>query len=267
MRGAEKVPSSSRSSGTAIPAPLGSKTTTKDQIATNPNRGENDAGHADENHADAGAVVVVAELFESGSFEPVGFIHDQELGTGGAGSRWRAVALAPAGLQHEVDGAAEPVAQQGDLLVEFVRGAVDLGGVHDGADGQDVVGLGRRGRSLPVEVRGELVPAGVGAGGFGLADAGPAVAQADVALAADGFGELAESAVLLGHHERRGCRLGSVRRSGAGHGTVGGVRACSGVGSAGRGWRWVGVGGVVTWGRGIIHAGCLSGRSAGHSFQ
>jgi hypothetical protein len=49
----------------------------------------------------------------------------------------------------------------------------------------------------------ELVPVGVLAGGGGLADARRAVADADVAVAPTGVGELHEPAVLLGGQELR----------------------------------------------------------------
>lgn len=62
-----------------------------------------------------------------------------------------------------------------------------------------------------------ILGAGVGAGGQGLSQTGRAIADADVAVPADGVGELDEPAVLLGdleadqhprrHHPRR---LGEV---------------------------------------------------------
>jgi hypothetical protein len=66
-----------------------------------------------------------------------------------------------------------------------------------------------------LQERVQLVPAGVAAGGQGLADAGLPVAQAYVAFAADCVGELGEPAVLLGDDEVRvvGRRLAA---SGAG---------------------------------------------------
>ncbi len=39
-----------------------------------------DAGHADEDDAHSVAVVEVADLLESGCFEPVGFVDDEEFG-------------------------------------------------------------------------------------------------------------------------------------------------------------------------------------------
>jgi hypothetical protein len=64
----------------------------------------------------------------------------------------------------------------------------------------------------------ELVPACVAAGGGGLADSGPAIAHADVAVAADRGGELGEPAVFLGDDEigivGRQLRAGEVRLRG-----------------------------------------------------
>lgn len=95
---------------------------------------------------------------------------------------------------------------------------MDLGGVEDRAGSQDVadglVTVVGSGGAASGQVRGELVPFGVGAGGLGLADAGGAEAQADVAFAAYRVGELQEPPVLLGRHDRGGDD-GSERVAGA----------------------------------------------------
>jgi hypothetical protein len=49
-----------------------------------------------------------------------------------------------------------------------------------------------------VEVVGELVPAGVLAGGFGLPDSGGTEAETDVAFTTDGVSEFQEQPVFLG---------------------------------------------------------------------
>ena len=51
-----------------------------------------DAGHADEDQAEAAAVVVVAELLERGDFQPVGLVDDEQLGERGAAVRVAALA-------------------------------------------------------------------------------------------------------------------------------------------------------------------------------
>jgi hypothetical protein len=111
--------------------------------------------------------VVVAELFERGGFEAVGFVHYQEFGV--ACGVEHAVFVDTAALgEHELDVPAEPVAQVGDLFVEVVGGVVDLGGEHDGAGGEDLFGGGVRvvgaDRVGAVQLVGEFVPLGVVAG-------------------------------------------------------------------------------------------------------
>ena len=44
-----------------------------------------DAGHADEDHAELAAVVVVAELLQCGGLEPVGLVDDEQLDEGRQG--------------------------------------------------------------------------------------------------------------------------------------------------------------------------------------
>jgi hypothetical protein len=151
-------------------------------------------------------VVVVAELFQCWCLEPVRLVDDQQLGT-------RPAALAQGsevlrGLEFPLDAPAQPVMQEGDLLIDEARAVADLGRIDDRAarhrllrHGHDVQG------PEGLQVRPYDVPSGVLPGRQGLADPGRPVAQADVTVAADRVGELGEPAVLFGDHERtrRGC--------------------------------------------------------------
>ena len=90
-----------------------------------------------------------------------------------------------------------------DLGFEFAGGGGDTGGEHGGAAGQQSRWEDRSASesvACPLVV---VVGCGVGAGGQCFADAGCAVAGADVAVAADGVGEFDEPAVLPGGQERR----------------------------------------------------------------
>ena len=90
--------------------------------------------------------------------------------------------------------------QHAHFLVDDPRRVVNLGRVEDRARFHraivDVVV-----DAVLVELRLHDVPLGVPACGGRLADAGRAIADADVAFAAHGFTELGETPMLLGHDE------------------------------------------------------------------
>lgn len=84
----------------------------------------------------------------------------------------------------------------------MVRGvALTVGGVEQGVPVVPATACGEV-ASPAHQVVFEFVPVGVVAGGEGFADAGRAVAQADVVVPAAGVGELGETPVFLGDDER-----------------------------------------------------------------
>ncbi|GAB2820566.1 hypothetical protein GCM10027073_59660 [Streptomyces chlorus] len=87
-----------------------------------------DAGHADEDHADAGAVVVVPELFQARGLEAVGFVDDEEFGVAGGSCREVRcrVRSAEAAVVDELDGVVEAVLVEGNRLLHAAWGVVDL---------------------------------------------------------------------------------------------------------------------------------------------
>ena len=91
-------------------------------------------------------------------------------------------------------------AQSGQFLVDHSWGGGDSWGVKQGVPVGSVSALGEVAGGC-LEERLQLMPAGVTAGGEGLADPGRAIAQADVAIAADRGGELGEPAVFFGDDE------------------------------------------------------------------
>ena len=92
-----------------------------------------EAGHADQDQADAGPVVVVAELFQRRGLEPVGLVDDQQFGAA-ARRLLRQRGLKSFGVwSSQLDAPAQPVMQEGDLLIDDARGGVDLGRVDDRA--------------------------------------------------------------------------------------------------------------------------------------
>ena len=91
-------------------------------------------------------------------------------------------------------------AELSQFLIDRSWGSADGGGVEQGVPVGPVTALGEVAAGCPQE-RFELMPARVAAGGGCLADAGRAIAQADVAVAADRGGELGEPAVFFGDDE------------------------------------------------------------------
>jgi hypothetical protein len=81
-----------------------------------------DAGHADQDQADAGPVVVVAELFQRRCLEPVCLVDDQQLGARPAALAQRGEVLR--GLEFPLDAPAQPVMQERDLSLSKVLGLV-----------------------------------------------------------------------------------------------------------------------------------------------
>lgn len=162
-----------------------------------------DAGHADEDDAHSVAVVEVADLFESGGFEPVGFVDDEQLGVPavlGFGVNV-GVDVAVLGV---VDCPGDVLAGAGQALVDLLDSRGDGWGEERGTALLDCFGHGRQ-RSCAARERVPLLPfvgAGVVTGGECLADPGWPVAEADVAVRADGVCELREPAVLPRGHER-----------------------------------------------------------------
>ena len=146
------------------------------------------------------AVVVVADLFESGGLEPVGLVDDEQLGEpGGSGLGVdEGVDLA---VGRVVDGVGDLLAGPSDFLVDLTSGRGDGRGPqrcpsleHPGRDGISV-GADEALPLLP------LVAAGVVPSGQGLADTRRPPADTDVAVGSDGVGELDEAPVLPGLQE------------------------------------------------------------------
>ena len=164
-----------------------------------------DAGHADQDHAHGVPVVVVADLLQAGGLEPVGLIDDEQLGEPGREGLGVHERVDVAVLV-VVDGVGDLLAGPGQGLVDLLRGRGDGRRPHGGANVQDSGRDWPRGCAV-VGAQGALpllpgVGPGVVPGGQGLADAGRAPADADVAVPADGVGELGEPAVLPSDQER-----------------------------------------------------------------
>lgn len=161
-----------------------------------------EAGHADEDDGDAGAVVEIAQHLQRGGGEPFGLVDNDQLDAAGAG--W---------------GEGLPIVEMlGDEQVDVVVEALELAGEVAGAGGdgrgvEHAAGAAGCGDNLVVdvawaEVSAEVgfdgVPIGVAAAGHGLADAGVAVADPNGVFFADDVGELGEAAVFFRDDELAG---------------------------------------------------------------
>lgn len=148
------------------------------------------------------AIEEVAQLFKAGGLQAVGLVDDEQFDVPCVAEVVR--------VRGEVvlDGGVETATEEGYVLVELAR--ADGHGrrpQHAACLGEDrrprvgVLAVFERVRERPkvVQHRGrDGVPVRVVARGEGLADAGWAVANTDVAFAPAGVGELGEAAVLLG---------------------------------------------------------------------
>jgi hypothetical protein len=163
-----------------------------------------DAGHADQDHGEVGAVVLVAEQFQGGGGEPFGFVDDQQLDEAGD-------VLPPDYFRFGHEGAevflgADPDFDLPviDVVHEVFRAAENFGGVEDSAGSvcegvvlRVVVSAG----SPFVDVGLERVPVRVAAGGVGLTNAGGSVADSNRFLFPHGVGELGKAPVFFGDDE------------------------------------------------------------------
>src|SRR5260370_6747458 len=91
-------------------------------------------------------------------------------------------------------------AELSQFLTDRSWGSADGGGVEQGVPVGPVAALGEVAAGCAQE-RFQLMPARVAAGGGRLADAGRAIAQADVTVTADRGSELGEPAVFFGDDE------------------------------------------------------------------
>jgi len=170
-----------------------------------------DAGHADQDDAHVVSVEVVADLLEAGCFEPVGLVDDEQFGTAaGAGF------IVDVGIDDAMLGVVE---REGDLLagpwealVDLTDGSSDGRGEECRTSLQDAFGywaevVGENGPSLfPV------VGSGVVTGGQCFADSWWSPAEVDVAVGADGVGELREAAMFACGLEGGAVRAMAARR-------------------------------------------------------
>ena len=109
-----------------------------------------EARHADEHQPETTPVGAIAQLFERGQLQPVGFIDDQQPGPVGPPARGEARVL---GVGQFLDGLAQRAAQHINLAPEALGRGRDRGGIDEGATGCQ---LGR-GRYVGVERMGEEV--------------------------------------------------------------------------------------------------------------
>jgi hypothetical protein len=137
-----------------------------------------EARHADQDHAQVTAVEEVAELFQAGGAEPIGFVDDHHLGA------VHRVQLVPGGMAGRVQRAVDVRAERGrgdeQFQVHPTWRDADLGGVEHGAAGQQ--GVWHR-VTLEVPLNGPpfpIVGGGVGTGGQSLSDTRCAVTDPDV---------------------------------------------------------------------------------------
>ncbi len=153
-----------------------------------------DAGHADEDHRDAGAVVLVAEPLDRVAGEAFRLVDDDQLEQGRVGA---VCVVEVAAVPEEVflDAVFGPEHVVPEVVLQGPHRRGDLGRVEDGPG---AVGGGVRSWCRPRfarptgDERADAVPVRVAACGEGLTDAGRAKADADGVLLPDRVGELRE---------------------------------------------------------------------------
>ncbi len=194
------------------------------------------AGHTDQNHSDPALIKNAPCLLQTSHFEPVGFVYDQQRGRIRDQGCYphRTMALLEIGIfsglcllaaisiwvlktitqvienaqkpmhfrilnltPHINGGAVQPVSKLSNLPLNDARSADHRGGVENSGTGRYILNYCCIMAGTIPEVL-HPVPVGVVPGRHRLADAGRAVAKADVSIALARITELCESAVFEG---------------------------------------------------------------------
>jgi len=162
-----------------------------------------DTGHADQDQADAFAIEHVAEIFEGRHGKTLGLVDDDQLDMSGAAARRRSALRPHMLLNTDIDAGQ----QTGQILAQLGERGPHCRRVEDRArSSESRIDLGVRFLSLPPFVKQGLgdVPSCIAPGGKGLSDPGGTMTNTDIAVLANGVGELGKAAMLAGNDEGAG---------------------------------------------------------------